>query len=405
MTSPTIVLATASAEWEARVRKAFDGRLNGDLTTAPEVCTAVDPLAAVHALLADEPRVVVFGPDCAIPNALAISQHLDTTRLDVAVVLAADPTPEIWEQALRAGVRDIVPPDASLVDVRRAIEHALETAERRRAAIGHDITAPPRAGVIAVVSPKGGAGKTAISTNLSVGLANAHPNEVVIVDLDLQFGDVANAMRITPETTIADVAHSLAALDATTLKAFLTPHPTGVLVLCAPPTPADADNVGNDDIGKILDLLAGIFRYVVIDTAAGLDEVTLAALEHATDLVVVCGTDVASARGARKELEAFDVLGYTSQRRHFVLNRADARVGLSVGDIEATVGMTVDVAIPSSRAVPLSMNEGTPLLEAEYRSPVSRAFGELVHTVAGRPAQTEVAETRAGLFRRLKETR
>jgi pilus assembly protein CpaE len=401
----SLLLATASEEWEQRVRKAFDGRLNGELGRRDDVLLLGDAAHAAQLATEDDPRVVVLGPGPSTAAALELARHIDDARPDVCVVLVADPTPEVFQQALRAGVRDIVAPDASLAEIRAVVDRALETASRRRVAIVAD-TGQRASQVITVASPKGGAGKTAIATNLAFGLAQQACNEVVIVDLDLQFGDVANALRLTPEATFSDVHRSLEILDSTTLKAFLTPHPAGLFVLCAPDTPASADEVGAEEIGKVLDLLGGMFRYVVVDTGAGLDETTLAAMDHSTDLLLVCGTDVASARAVRKELEAFEMLGLTTQRRHFVLNRADARVGLNTGDIEATVGLMVDVSIPSSRAVPLSMNQGTPLLESDLKSPVGRSFGELVnrfHTTAA--AGSDTGATNGWLRRRKEATR
>ncbi|HEX5094408.1 MAG TPA: P-loop NTPase, partial [Acidimicrobiia bacterium] len=378
-TEAGIVLVTTSPDWETRVRKAFDGRLNGELSQRPEACTPGEPQTALDVVLAGGPRVVVLGPDCDVDHSLAVAREIDDRHHETCTVLVADPTPELWEKALRAGVRDIVAPDAALVDVRNVIERAVETAAKRRAVASTD-AAQREAKILAVVSPKGGAGKTAIATNLAVGLAHEHPGDVVLVDLDLQFGDVANALRLDPETTITDVSRAVGAIDATTLKAYLTPHSSGLFVLCAPETPGVADDIAIEHVGTAIELLSQVFRYVVVDTAAGLDDVALTAMERASDLVVVCGTDVASARGARKELEAFNMLGLTTQRRIFVLNRADARVGLNVRDIESTVGMSVDFSIPSSRAVPLSMNQGTPLLDMDARTPVSKAFSDLVST-------------------------
>ena len=398
-----IVLVTKSRDWETRVRKAFEGRLNGELAQRPEACAAGEPQTALQAALAGGPRVVVLGPECDVEHSLTLAREIDDMHHETCTVLVADPTPELWEKALRAGVRDIVAPDAALVDVRSVIERALETASKRRTVPVFD-PGQRDAKVVAVVSPKGGAGKTAIATNLAVGLAQEHPHDVVLVDLDLQFGDVANALRLTPDTTITDVSRAVGAIDETTLKAFLTPHSSGLFVLCAPETPGVADDIAIEHVATVLELLAQVFRYVIVDTAAGLDDVALMAMERSTDLMVVCGTDVASARGARKELEAFNLLGLTTQRRIFVLNRADARVGLNVRDIESTVGMTVDFSIPSSRAVPLSMNQGTALLDMDARTPVSRAFGELVSTMNGtRKTTTTGSAPRGRLSWRNKE--
>ena len=397
-----LLLAPTTEAWEARVRASFDDTLNGELKSwGDETLGEGDATAMLAAIEDHGAGVVVLGPGLESEPALEIASTLDRERPDLCVLLVADPTPELYRQALRAGVRDIVDPDAGLPEVRAAFDAAIETATRRHRQTETE-TETPR--VIAVVSPKGGAGKTAISSNLAIGLAAVAPGDTVIVDLDVQFGDVGNALRLAPEHTITDAVRVGDALDATTLKAYLTPHPSGVYALCAPETPADADLVSIEDVARILRLLVDEFRFVVIDTGAGLDEHTLASIEHASDIVLVCGTDVASARAVRKEIETFDLLGLTTQRRHLALNRSDARVGLTVDDIETTVGMTISVAIPSSRAVPLSMNQGIPLLEGAQKSPVSRSLGELVNRLAGDTAAKQSAQS-PSLRRKRKEAR
>jgi pilus assembly protein CpaE len=400
-----ILLATDDEQWPLWVGNAFDNQLNGDLRTTSLL--GFDTLETTLRELGDlDPEILVVGPDIDAADALSLARTVDEHRPDVSVVLIAAPSPGLLEQAVRVGVRDVIDPFSPPEVLRSSLEQALETSGRRRSVLRAELAYQTEtAKVITVVSPKGGAGKTAIASNLAVGLARHAMNRVAIVDFDLQFGDVANALRLTPERTIADFARSGAALDATTVKAFLTAHPSGAFALCAPDTPAEADGVKPDMLGTAIDLLSEMFAYVVIDTAAGLDEAALTAIEHSTDLVIACATDVASARGLRKELEAFDLLGLTGPRRHFVLNRADARVGLSASDIESTVGLDVAVSIPSSRAVPTSMNQGSPILESEPRSTIGRSFGELVSRfVPSSPATRPVAPA-SGIFRRVKEHR
>lgn len=399
-----LLLATAEAGWEARVRASFDDTLNGELKSWGDDDQGFDDTESMlEAIDGHGARVVALGPGLDTEIALGAAAALDRDRPDLCVLIVADPTPELYRKALRVGVRDIVDPGAELADVRAAFDAAMTTADRRSHQSTPVVEAETRR-TIAVVSPKGGAGKTAIASNLMIGLTDAARGDVVIVDLDVQFGDVANALRLAPESTLADAVRVGDSLDATTLKAFLTAHPSGGYALCAPLSPADADSISGEDVVRVLRLLANEFPYVVIDTGAGLDEHTLAAMEQATDIVLVCGTDVASARAVRKEIEAFDLLGFTTQRRHFALNRADARVGLSADDIAATVGMEVNVSIPSSRSVPLSMNQGIPILEGAQKSPVSRSLGELVNRLAGDAPATK--DTPApSLRRRWKETR
>ncbi len=398
-----LLLATNESSWEDRVRESFEHTLNGELKSWGPADLAGENSAMLRAIEDHGAGVVALGPGLDSDAALHAAAALDRECPELCVLLVAAPTPELYRMALRVGVRDIVDPTADLADVRAAFDAAIDTAARRQVRASAPMRTETRR-TIAVVSPKGGAGKTAIASNLAVGLATAAPGETVIIDLDVQFGDVGNALRLAPEHTIADAVRAGDALDATTLKAFLTGHPSGVYVLCAPESPADADLIGTDDVSRILLLLQDVFRFVIIDTGAGLDEHTLAAMEHASDIVLVAGTDVASARAVRKEVDAFDLLGLTTQRRHLVLNRADARVGLSADDIEGTVGLEISVSIPSSRAVPLSMNQGIPVLEGAQKSPVSRSLGELVNRLAGE-APINSDGPAASRLRRWKETR
>ena len=167
----------------------------------------------------------------------------------------------------------------------------------------------PRTGkVIVVISPKGGSGKTAVSSNLAVALAQRHPGRVVAVDLDVQFGDLGTALSLTPEHTLAQLART-SQIDATTVKLFLTPYEHGLYVLAGANDPVDADSIGHAHVSAVLPLLAQNFDYVVVDTPAGLDERTLAAIECATDLLLVSSLDVTSIRSLRKALDALDQMG------------------------------------------------------------------------------------------------
>ena len=378
-----LVLATADLAFEEKVRDAFDGELEGQLRYWRDGL-AEDPSRMVTDLTGMATTVVAIGPDVSPESALELTRALDTDRPEISVVIVARPSPKLLQSALRAGARDVVSPDAPTSALRAAIERAMETALNRRSAMerGDELAVPDQARVIAVVCPKGGAGKTTISSNLAIGLAEAAPGEVVVVDLDLQFGDIASALSLTPEQSFFDATRALDTLDSTSLKTYLTRHPKDFYVLCAPKTPIEADDLESKHVERVLELLIGSFRYVLIDTPSGLDEATLTALEYATDLVLLSATDVPSVRSTRKEVDALRLIGKPDQQWHFVLNRADARTGLTIGAIETAVGVSVDVAIPSSRSVPVSLNNGVPILEADPRSPVSLSISQLVHRLA-----------------------
>ena len=371
----TLTLITTDLGFEALVRTAAK---NATVTVVPwdeEWKTAV--VADVVAGLGLPGDVVVLGPDVHVDTALDLAGEYDRTHPEAVVVLSGRHDQDVLHRAMRVGIREVLDGSAAGEDAARVLKAAFMTAQRRRAALGleHEQTQAGR--VIAVVSPKGGAGKTTIATNLAVSLGRVIPNEVAIVDLDLQFGDVAAALQLRPEHSIRTVVRSSEQVDDAMLRVFMAAHPSGAMVLACPESLVEAEEISYEDVGQILNLTRTAFPVVIADTGAGLDEYTLAAMEQATDLVFVCTMDVASVRCLRKELDAVDRLGLDAARRHFVLNRSDARVGLSIPDVEAAVGMRVDAAIPSTRSIPMSMNQGTPVVEGDPRSPVARQLEHL----------------------------
>ena len=306
---------------------------------------------------------------------------MDLQFPEISVVLAATQTAELVLGAMRAGVRDILAPSTDVDGIRVMVERACLSAAGRRRGLAPSSAEGALHGsggrVIAVMSPKGGVGKTTVATNLAVGLGRIAPMGVVIVDLDLQFGDVASGLLLDPERTITDAVLGPASEDSMVLN-HLTVHPASIYALCAPRNPVEMDRISSAHVTRLLEQLRHEFQYVVIDTAPGLGEHVLAALENATDAVWVCGMDIPSIRGLRTGLQILDELQLLPQHRHVVLNMADHKSGLALKDVEATIGVPVDVAIPRSRTLPYSTNKGVPLLQDGTRDPAVKGLRFLV---------------------------
>ena len=365
-----ILLASTSQTFEHRVRQAFGGNLNGSLQR-----TESGSPASIAENAPDDLQVVAVGPDIPLENAIGLAQAFDAIRPDVSVLLVTAPSEDLWSAAMRAGVRDIVAPEADDEELRLAFDRAMASATQRQGQIPPAAAAPirgPRGRVITVLSPKGGAGKTTIASNLAVLLGVAHPGEVVLADYDLQFGDITDALGLDPSHSLADAARAPGRLDSTTIKVFLTPRNRDLFVLCAPGSPAEGEEVQPERAGEMLQLLASEFPYVLVDTPAGLTEHTLAAIEHSTDLVLVCDLSRSSVRSMRRVVEALDAIGLTGPERHLVLNRAGTKVGIDDAEVSSALGMRIDAGVPSTRSVPLSLNQGIPVVEAEPKSAFSR---------------------------------
>jgi len=349
---------------------------------APEQFPSSVQMLLSHLQGAPLPAVAVLDPGEQISSALALAVELDQ-NFSITSVLVTDRATEVSLDAMRAGVRDIVAPNSPVEEMKKALERAATHSGPRvqLPTPGAPATAAQRGKVVTVASPKGGVGKTTVATNLAVGLAQRLPQSTVLVDLDVHFGDVASALNVTPEFTLPDMAHGPAAHDPLALKSYLHLHQTGLYVVPGSESPAAADAVTSKDISQLLDTLAQQFKYVVVDTAPGLGEHTLAALDHTDILVLVTSLDVPGVRGLRKELDTLRDIGLMLESRSVVLNFMHPTRGISVADVEASIGRKVDFQVPQSNSVPISVNQGIPLLQNGSRDPVAKQMKLLVDSV------------------------
>jgi pilus assembly protein CpaE len=286
-----------------------------------------------------------------------------------------------------AGADDLVviPDDAGAESgaIAAPLGFALEKAVARRSgAVAGAGTA--LGSLICVLGPKGGIGKTLTSANLGVALA-AEGRKAVVVDLDLQFGDVGLSLGLVPQRTIYDLAKSGGALDAEKVEAYLTPHPSGVRVLMAPMRPDQAGAITTDFLREIYPLLRASNDYVVVDTPPGFAPEVITSIDSSTDVCMVGMLDSLSLKNTKLGLETLELMGYERDRIRLVLNRADTSVGVTQEDVTAIIGRRPDVLVPSHRDVVRSINEGAPIVQSRPRSEVARAFRSLAAGYAGTP--------------------
>lgn len=342
---------------------------------------------AAESIVAEHPTTVVLGSDLKADAAIRLARSLEDLDPTITTVMFADTDATTLRRAIDAGVRGFVRPDATTAEVRKAVGHALDTGHRLQPTRDEDAAGPNR--FITLVSAKGGTGKTVVSSNLAVELALAMPGQVTLVDLDLQFGDVATSLLLTPQYSMTDASEAApGGLDPTMVKAFLTPHADSKLsVLCAPDEPAAGEVIPAEQVGAVLDVLAAEFPFVVVDTDPGLSEATLTALERTTDIIVLVDLDVPAVRGTRKLLEALDAIGMGQKRRHVVLNRANSKVGLDPDEVTEAIRVPVDVSLPSTRQIPITLNEGRPMALTNPRSAFGKRITELAQRLAPVPAR------------------
>jgi pilus assembly protein CpaE len=326
---------------------------------------------------------VVLGPGIGEAEAFAIADYMRVHRPSLGVVLVrAEVTTPLLQDALRAGVREVVDIRDSL-GIKAAVQRSAHlSATLREQAPPRPAPAPGRTAngrVVTVFSAKGGCGKTTLATNLAAALADRGRREVVLFDLDLAFGDVAIALQLFPAHTIADAVPIAESLDSEAIHTILTPHSPGLTALVAPVDPGSGESVPPSLVTRIIDLLRAQFDYVVVDTPPAFDEQVLAAFDASDVIALIATLDVPALKNLKLTLETLDLLQYQREKWRVVLNRADSKVGLSLTEVEKTLRTEISAHVPSSRDVPAAINRGVPIMLDDPKHPVSisiRQFGE-----------------------------
>jgi pilus assembly protein CpaE len=340
------------------------------------VLRVVESGSAALRQLDDDPaeRLLVLGPDVELTAALGVAEQLRLGRPEVGIILMRrrlDMT--VLAQALRSGIREVVGAD-DLGSLTQAGQRSRELSERLSGVTGGS-TADGR--VVTVFAAKGGVGKTTVSTNLAVELATGGAR-VLLVDLDLAFGDVAISLALMPARTSVDMVAMSGHLDAQGLASVVTTHESGLDALCAPAHPGDAERIPATSVTELLRVARRIYDFVIIDTPPAFTEHVLVALDS-SDVTILLGTlDIPAIKNLRLALDTLDQLGHPRESLVLVLNRSDAKVGLSASDVTSALGRPIAVEIPNSVAVPAATNRGEAIVVSQPKHPVSLAVKVLV---------------------------
>jgi pilus assembly protein CpaE len=224
------------------------------------------------------------------------------------------------------------------------------------------------------MSPKGGAGKTMTSSNVGLALAmmSGRPEKVVIMDADLQFGDICISLQVEPQHTIVDAARDIDKLDEQLLGSLLATHTSGMRVLSAPLEPSLADEVSTQVVVKTLGMLKRMFDYVIIDTAPFLDEPVLSILERSDVVLLVVDMDLPAVKNAKLALDTLKLIKFPFEKIKLILNRVNSKARLDIHELERSLGLEVQAAISSDKLVPRAVNEGEPVVSLYPRSRVAK---------------------------------
>ena len=381
---PKILVLERSADLAETIREVAEG-IDPDAVVV--TCNRVGAVGDV--LHQQGPFTVLFaGPSLASRSGLRRLAALHEECPATSIVLAFSDRPDAsLREIVQAGADDILRLPFDHDDLVIALERALDIGSRRLAeavpkAVGAGVVplaatapaAPAQAQVFTVSSATGGCGKTFMATNMALFLARHTGKRVVLVDLDLQFGEVSTALRLRPNYTIYDALQREGDdFDfGDHLDEFLVQHEGGFSVLAAPKDPAEADRIGPADVTRILDVLRSHCDYLVVDTPAALTEVVLAAFDVSEHLFSLATVDLPSVRNLGVFLQTLEKLRIPADNISLILNKAERDVGLDIGQITRLFPQGFKAILPYAREVSRSINMGMPVLASDPTAEVSR---------------------------------
>ncbi len=369
--------------------QSFRQQLARSLELEPEEVGWVQSATAAEELLIgaySSVDVLVLSPEVKEADALGLAEFVGRTSPGTAIVLVRDHT---WNgllpAAMRAGIRDVVDMTQGTDELREAVERAIAWAGNLRSANVAATTEGGRAQrghILSVFSSKGGSGKTFLTTNLATAIAQVTGADTAVVDLDVDMGDVFTYFGREPSASINDLMELGEGADHDKIREVgveVAPH---TWAFGAPPDPA-AEAPAGEAVGKFLRSIRNEFPFVIVDASVDYSDSALVCFDLSDMICLVTALDVVGVKHLSKALDTLLTIGLPRDRFRVVLNRADSKVGLDASDVERVMKIQVDAMIPSSRAVPTSLNKGRPVVLDEPNSEVSQAIHQLAVRLTG----------------------
>jgi pilus assembly protein CpaE len=362
----------------------FDSIQNGALPIAIglDIIPPPRPLDTEHLerLRAYEPHVVILDmgddPERDIRTAAAIASGVPRTTL---VGLGPELDAAHLLDAMRAGVVEYVPDPLEP----QSVSDALERVMRKRGWGGY-LQGRRTGKILTFFSPKGGSGSTTVVTNVGIELHRLTGKKTLLVDLDLELGEIASLLGVRPRFHFVDLVRNIHRMDADLLSSYIEGHKSGVQVLSAPFEPEMGEQVGGEDIARALGLLRSHYDYVLVDMSKSLGAPARAALQMADQIFLVSNMDVPSLRNLKRCLPMLNgVTGGDATRLRLVVNRFNSKSLIDLKDVEETLGLDVYWTLTNDfETVITAISAGQPLV-LEGNSRYAKELKALARDIAG----------------------
>ncbi|HYN48958.1 MAG TPA: response regulator [Candidatus Nanopelagicales bacterium] len=294
------------------------------------------------------------------------------------IMLTAEAEVEQKIRGLRAGADDYLVKPFHPAELLARIKSLLARFAPKDLLVGR----PPLGRVLAFYGAKGGVGTTTIAINVAIALQRELGRRVCLVDANLQFGDHRVFLDLgLDRKSIVDVV-SATSIDADLLRGVLVEHDSKIDLLLAPPTPEMAELITKEHLSQIIDVLRGVYDYVVVDVDKRLDDMNLGVFDAAENVFVVLTADLSCLKNVRLVLETLGHIGYEPDRVKLILNRSNAFTGINAKTAEGALRHPIDLLVLNEyRGAISALNSGAPVMFTKADSPLGRSFHDLARAI------------------------
>jgi pilus assembly protein CpaE len=325
------------------------------------------------------------------------------------VILSVQGDPNYMRRAMLAGARDFLTKPPMGDDLISAIKRSGEMAHVERAKGMKQQMNPAGAGImgsmpgfapvtkgkiVVVYSPKGGTGCTTVAVNLAIALNN-EDTRAVLVDGNLQFGDVAIFVNEQGKNTVVDIAPRVDDLEPDIVDEILVKHEaSGLRILAAPAKPEHAERVSADQFTKVLQFLQSMYSYIIVDTSTILTDAVLATIDVSDVIVLITSQEIPSIKNARSVLDLLQTMGVSKDRILLTMNRYDKRISITPERVSDNLKHEISVAIPFDEKVAITaVNRGIPFMLDNKSQPIGRGILSLAEAVRARITSLETQDS------------
>jgi len=358
----------------------FARALLSEISWAKIDAEATDLIHGYEMVKQYKPAIVIMSLCPDTDRALKLAEKIikDSPKTTIFVT-APEAKPEVIIRAMRAGAREFL----SVPLNKDELLNAVRNANRRR---NYRLMDEGNSGnVFTVFGVKGGVGTTTVAINLAVQIAKNPDRSVVLVDLNLQFGNAALFMNLPPKHSVVDVANNIEDLNPKSLKSLLPKHSSGVHVLTGTKRMEEAESIRANHLDQVFTLLKSTFDYIVVDVDDVLDELTLKVLEETDKIITVTTLDLPAIYNSRQCLDIFQRMGFDQDKVRLLINRKTANPSITLQDLEKSLDYPVSWKIPNQdyTTVLKAVNQGVPLSIIKPDSKLSLSFEYLAASLNG----------------------